>query len=118
MQRVAAVATAVGIAVLIVVSLAAELLCATDGRRAARRRATRWWRSRCRVSAGKDFSTERIAALASSSEIEVDLPPKRPAELYVWAHRPTRDGDDEPLPVQTLGPAPDHLILVTKPGPA
>jgi hypothetical protein len=70
------------------------------------------------VNSGRDFSTERIAAFAPSSEIGVDLPPKRPAELYVWAHRPTRDGDDEPLSVQTSGPAPDHLILSTKPRPA
>ena len=51
------------------------------------------------VSDGRQFSSSTIRDLAAAREITLELPPDRPAELYVWAHRPTRDGDDEPLSV-------------------
>ncbi|MDQ3937593.1 MAG: hypothetical protein M3253_02820, partial [Chloroflexota bacterium] len=42
----------------------------------------------------------RITDLPSVEAIEVGLPAGSVSELAVWAHRPTRDGDTQPLPVQ------------------
>ena len=63
------------------------------------------------VAAGRRASDEHIADLALAREITVDLPAARPDELYVWAHKPTRDGDTEPLPIQTEERPPDQLVL-------
>ncbi|HYI22713.1 MAG TPA: aromatic amino acid transport family protein [Candidatus Limnocylindrales bacterium] len=51
------------------------------------------------VADGREISDRRIADLATQGAVSVDLPPDRPPELFVWAHRPTRDGDSEPLKV-------------------
>jgi amino acid permease len=63
------------------------------------------------VVAGRGASHEHIADLAAAHEIPVHLPPSRPDELYVWSHKPTRDGDTEPLPIQTEERSPDELVL-------
>jgi amino acid permease len=42
----------------------------------------------------------RIEDFAEVEAIEVDLPGGTPSELSVWAHRPTRDGDTEPLEME------------------
>jgi hypothetical protein len=42
----------------------------------------------------------RIEELAAVSDIGVDLPAGAPREVAVWAHRPTRDGDTDPIPVE------------------
>jgi amino acid permease len=54
------------------------------------------------VAAGTLVSAaeRRIDDLAAQGAITVDVPPV-PPELFVWAHRPTRDGDTEPLDVTT-----------------
>jgi amino acid permease len=52
------------------------------------------------VAAGSAVSEERIPDLATAGEIKVELPADRPPGLYVWAHRPTREGDTQPLPVE------------------
>ena len=63
------------------------------------------------VAAGHAASDGHIADLAAARDIPVHLPPSRPAELYVWAHKPTRDGDTEPLSIQTEERSPDELVL-------
>lgn len=53
------------------------------------------------VSDGHPFAqgAARIPDLASVSEVTTAVPTDGPAEVDVWAHRPTRDGDTEPLNV-------------------
>ena len=64
------------------------------------------------MAGGRAVSDARIADLAATPEIRVELPRPRPEELYVWAHRPTRDGDTQPLPVSVESPeAADYVVL-------
>jgi hypothetical protein len=55
------------------------------------------------VADGRAVSEGRIPDFARVESTSVDLPPQHPAELHVWAHQPTRDGDDQPLPAEVEG---------------
>jgi hypothetical protein len=69
------------------------------------------------VADGRAVSDRRLADLAGVNEVAVELPSDRPAELYVWAHRPTRGGDDEPLPAEVdAGSADQVVIRLLRPG--
>ena len=102
LERIVAGLTAVGIVLLIIVSLrrgsfvprtvvelradeppgaGMDIAVVTDGRRFAP-------------------GTARLANLAAVGEVSARLPTDRPAEVDIWAHRPTRDGDTEDLPVE------------------
>lgn len=63
------------------------------------------------VADGRGVSDRRLADLAGVKEVAVDLPVDRPAELYVWAHRPTRGGDDEPLPADVDAGVGDEVVI-------
>lgn len=56
------------------------------------------------VADGRAVSERRLLDFAHVESTSVGLPPHHPAELYVWAHQPTRDGDDKPLPAEVEGP--------------
>lgn len=62
------------------------------------------------VADGRGVSENRIPDLAGVGAMPVDLPEQRPAELHVWAHRPTRDGDTETIPVD-VEVEPDHVAV-------
>ncbi|CAN5584627.1 hypothetical protein BH23CHL7_BH23CHL7_16290 [soil metagenome] len=72
------------------------------------------------VADGRAVSERRLPDLAGLSEVAVDLPPDAPGELYVWAHRPSRDGDSHPLPItpptatvdEPGAPEADHRLLI------
>jgi hypothetical protein len=51
------------------------------------------------VSAGHPVSDRRLDEVAGVGPVAIPLPADRPEELYVWAHRPTRDGDTAPLDI-------------------
>jgi hypothetical protein len=96
LQRLVAAATAVAMLALIVVSVRRHSF---SPRTVVELRADEPPGSGAEVSVvadGRGVSDRRIGLLGAGA-VAVDLPTNRPSELYVWAHRPTRDGDDQPL---------------------
>jgi amino acid permease len=68
------------------------------------------------VSDGRGASEHHIPDLAGIETIPVELPFDRPVELYVWAHRPTRDGDTQPMGVEAdAGVATTQELVVRLP---
>jgi hypothetical protein len=62
------------------------------------------------VANGRGVSETRVANLGVVQAVAVDLPRERPQDIDVWAHRPTRDGDSDAIPVEVDLPDETHLV--------
>jgi hypothetical protein len=110
LERIVAIATALAMAALIVVSVRRGSFISRTVAELRSDEAPGGGMTVAVVADGRGVSERRLADVTANAAVDVELPAQRPDEVDVWAHRPTRDGDSEPIQVDVEVPDATHLV--------